>query len=195
MEDLASGSDLPERVLIEAVRNALGRFPTYVRARGAEYFHRRRVDAIERHRDSIQAVVYGTRKYRSAWSRTGDEATPRCSCPAGPWCKHAYALALAVLAEYDRQAGAGRPTWREPSAQAGGWVPTVLEPRDPPDLAAEAEGRVAAELEAWAHRHTSPPSRSLRVVLSVENRAEGAGILLEARVTTPRLKDQERSYQ
>ena len=90
----------------------------------------------------------------------------------GPYCKHAYALALAVLREHDRGGGVGSATWTERPSSS-----------------------VATELEEWAHRHTSAPSRSLRVVLGLENREDGPGVVLEARVTSPRLKDQTRSQQ
>jgi superfamily II DNA or RNA helicase len=170
MEDPASSFDLSGGALIEAVRSALGRFPTYVRVRGAEYFHRRRVGTLEREPDAIRATVHGTHPYRSSWSLNDGQALPRCSCPVGPWCKHAYALALAALAQ---------------------------EPGDRRGLGAfaerEGQARLAAELEQWAHRRTMAPSRALRVVLGLEGRDEGPGVLLEVRVTTPRLKDQPRS--
>ncbi|TMQ72081.1 MAG: hypothetical protein E6K80_03740, partial [Candidatus Eisenbacteria bacterium] len=170
MEDLASRFQLPGRALVEAIRGALGRFPTYVRVRGAEYFHRRRVGALEREPDAIGATVRGTRAYRSAWSLSDGQALPRCSCPVGPWCKHTYALALTALAQ-------------EPGDRRG--LGALAEH--------EGQARLAAELEQWAHRRTMAPSRALRVVLGLEDRDEGPGILLEVRVTTSRLKDQPRS--
>ena len=170
MEDPASSFDLSGRALIEAVRSALGRFPTFVRARGAEYFHRRRVGALEREPDVIRATVHGTRSYRSSWSLSDCQALPRCSCPVGPWCKHTYALALAALAQ-------------EPGDRRG--LGALAE--------REGQARFAAELEQWAHRRTRAPSRALRVVLGLEDREEGPGVLLEVRVTSPRLEDQPRS--
>ena len=157
---------------MDALRRTLERFPAYVRTRGADYFHRRRVGSIELRPDTIQAKVYGTRAYKSGWLWNGSEAIPQCSCPVGPYCKHAYALALAVLREHDRGGGVGSATWTERPSSS-----------------------VATELEEWAHRHTSAPSRSLRVVLGLENREDGPGVVLEARVTSPRLKDQTRSQQ
>ncbi|HET9327593.1 MAG TPA: DEAD/DEAH box helicase [Candidatus Eisenbacteria bacterium] len=157
--------------LIDALRRARERFPAYVRTRGADYFHRRRVGSIELRPDTIQAKVYGTRTYKSGWRWNGHEANPQCSCPVGPFCKHSYALALAVLREHDR-GGAVETTWTERPSSS-----------------------VATELEEWAHRHTTPPSRSLRVVLGLEHRDDGPGVVLEARVTSPRLKDQTRSQQ
>src|SRR5262245_2343511 len=167
MDNPASDADL-----IAALRRALGRFPSFVRVRGAEYFQRRRVGALEREPHAIRATVHGTRHYQTAWLLTDGQAWPRCSCPAGPWCKHSCALALAALAG---EAGTSR------AAGAG----------------AEREGpaQVAAELEEWAHRRTMTPSRSLRVTLGIEDRDEGPGIRLEVRVTTSRLKDQPRSLE
>src|SRR5262245_3555732 len=134
------------RDLLDALRRARERFAAHVRTRGADYFQRRRVGSIELRADSIQAKVYGTRTYKSGWLWNGSEATPQCSCPAGPYCKHAYALALAVLREHDR--GAGEPASRTEDSRAS----------------------VAADLEEWAHRHSTAPSRSLRVVLGLEHR-------------------------
>jgi len=173
MEPSPRGFEPPSLDLIDALRRARERFPTHVRTRGADYFHRRRVGSVELRADSIQAKVYGTRTYKSGWLWNGRETTPLCSCPAGPWCKHAYALALTVLREHDRGAGVPMAPWSE-------------SPR---------EANVAAELEEWAHRHTAVPSRSLRVVLGLEHRDDGPGVVLEARVTSPRLKDQTRSPQ
>ena len=274
MGSLPSGVDRPASDLIASIRNARARFPSHVRARGAEYFHRQRVAALKRTPDAILATVSGTRTYQTAWSWNGDQASPRCSCPVGPWCKHAYALALAAIAEHDRETRRASPepsrgaipveprsarvsdlpnsrrdmdslvngsSWerqyalhrmmapalrrqtldlrplmslldepdpdlrcwrlaREIPIHTGGWLPKPLEAyRDRPDLAAlaerQAQAKVAADLEAWAHRHNAAPSRSLRVVLRIEHRDHGPGILLEARVTTARLKDQPRSQQ
>src|SRR5688500_1761592 len=130
MGSLPSGVDRPPSELISSIRDARSRFPDYVRTRGAEYFRRRRVGAIVRTLDMILASVYGSRTYQTGWSWNGNEATPRCSCPVGPWCKHAYALALAAIAEHDRETGPASP---EPG---GGVIPAEPGPLGASDLSA-----------------------------------------------------------
>src|SRR5262249_44838963 len=113
-----NGFEPPYRELVNALRRARERFPAYIRTRGADYFHRRRVGSIELRSDTVQAKVHGTRAYKTAWVWNGREAIPQCSCPVAPYCKPSYALALAVLSEHERRPGPRTPVWSEPRAES-----------------------------------------------------------------------------
>lgn len=83
--------------------------------------------------------------------------------------------------------------------RAGGWLPAELEPyRRRVDLETRMLQRTrasaAAELVRWAERIARPAQRSLRLVLSLRERASSEIVVSwQARVTTSRLKDQPRT--
>ena len=66
-------------------------------SRGDDYALASRV--IEERLDggNVVARVRGTRVYAVRWTFVENGADPLCSCPAGPLCKHAYAVGLRVL--------------------------------------------------------------------------------------------------
>jgi hypothetical protein len=133
---------LPDE-MIESIRRDAEHFPSYVRHRGREYVVWRRVGPLEIETDLVRATVRGTRNYRTAWRWNGRGVDPSCSCPVGPLCKHAYALALAIIAARNRETPGGE----EPSAetrrpQTAGGRPGFSEP------ARAARPRHEDELEA-----------------------------------------------
>lgn len=75
-------------------------------ARGEDYFEGGQVGAVAEHDGKITAKVQGTRTYRVALRRDGDEADYACTCPVGRdgmFCKHCVAVGLAWL---DQESGA-----------------------------------------------------------------------------------------
>src|SRR5688500_369399 len=82
--------------VIEAIRRDAEHFPPYVRSRGLDYWERGRVGALEIGEGHVRAAVRGSRTYRTGWHWSGAAVDPRCTCPVGPVCKHAYAVALAA---------------------------------------------------------------------------------------------------
>ena len=88
--------------------------------------------------------------------------------------------------------------WRlaqEVARRAQGWLPPALEPfRTRPDLerlkADRARARLADDLLEWVARPQLTTQRSIRLVFSlVDGGWRGAGVSVEARVTTPRITD------
>ena len=84
------------------------------------------------------------------------------------------------------------------AALADGWVPVALQAyRDRPDLDARFVEReraaLAGELLGWASGRSDVARRRLRVVFSIDPRADGAALSFEVRVTTPRLTDTPRT--
>src|SRR6185503_11112479 len=130
----------------------------------------------------------------------GRDADPYCTCPAGPVCKHAYALARAIdAARPDRDAMAAeaeRTRAREARANERhafrGFDPRLEEPWAEP-----VPEDLAEDLNDWVHRRTATPGRTLRVVIGLEAGAEGGRpeVWLEARLTSSRLADAPRSTQ
>jgi len=82
---------------LEMLAIALDAFSARVRQRGAEYADRGRVGRIAVEASGLRAEVRGTTTYEVTWRFDGGAGTPSCTCPVGPWCKHAYALADVIL--------------------------------------------------------------------------------------------------
>ena len=186
--------------LIAAIREDARHFPPHIQRRGRAYLAQRRVGPLEVRSSRIGATVRGTRPYRTAWTWKGANVDPQCSCPAGPVCKHAYALARAIDAErHDgeaqvaaarrreltaRSAAAGREPFRGERFAAG---PPEREPA-PADL--------ANELARWARRHRDAPRQVLRVAAGLDVTSGPTPIIwIEARVDSARLRDAGRSAQ
>ena len=126
-EPLLSLASLPP-AMIEAIRRDAEHFPAFVRNRGREYLVGGRVGPFEIDDHVVRASVRGTHTYRTAWRWNGQSADPTCTCPVAPLCKHAYALARAIVMAHDGddsstatiQAYAGRHgSSREGSAPSG----------------------------------------------------------------------------
>ncbi len=162
------------------VRTESRRLPSTIRDRGRAYLREGRVGPLEIRPDRVSAAVRGTRTYRTSWTWDGQIATPRCTCPAGPWCKHAFALAAAMEDSANDRAAVARPP-RERSP----WNP-------PPGEGADAA--VASDLAEWARRRNEPHDRSLRVVAGVDDGFDGdPAVWIEVRLTGPHLRDAPRS--
>ncbi|MBI4518546.1 MAG: DEAD/DEAH box helicase [Deltaproteobacteria bacterium] len=84
-----------------ALVTELGRFPTYVSDRGRVYAAGGHVGALTFDSLRVHAKVRGTGAYDTQWSWHAGHWLPSCSCPVGPYCKHAYALGCCVLAHDD----------------------------------------------------------------------------------------------
>src|SRR5262245_36646239 len=153
---------------LASIQSETARMPDYLQGRGRTYYHEGRVGPLEVEADRASAPVSGSRTYRTSWHWSGETARPRCTCPAGPWCKHAVALGEAL--KYSE--GTGTPA--------------------PPD----EDMRVAGELARWARLHADGGGRTLRCVLGLEREEGGdASVWLEARVTSARLTDAPRTVR
>ncbi len=118
MTEAARTIETLPREMIESIRQDAGHFPVYVRNRGREYLVWGRVGSLEISDGLVRASVKGTRTYRTGWRWTDGSADPNCTCPVAPLCKHAYALALAVVAAHAE--ATGRPV---PELETGSDVP------------------------------------------------------------------------
>ena len=130
---------------LASIQAEAARMPDYIQGRGRTYFHDGRVGPIEVEAERVSAPLYGSRTYRTSWHWNGDTAKPRCTCPAGPYCKHAVALAEAL--RYSE--GTGDPA------------------------APNEDMRVAGELARWARLHADGGGRTLRCVLGIEREESG----------------------
>jgi superfamily II DNA or RNA helicase len=83
----------------------LASFVTHVRERGVDYAVQGRVGSLAVSDLGFSAMVRGRRDYRTEWHWDGDLWLPECTCKAGPYCKHAYALACCVLDRARRELG------------------------------------------------------------------------------------------
>ena len=84
-------------------------FSAKVRARGQQYAQAGRVGALQVDGECVRAAVRGTDIYETLWEWSGDYWEPDCSCPVGPYCKHAYALASCMVADGVVSSGAVKP--------------------------------------------------------------------------------------
>jgi len=186
---------------LAAVGDETARMPSYLLGRGRTYFHDGRVGPIEVESDHVSAPVYGSRTYRTSWTWNGEVARPRCTCPAGPWCKHVVALAEALkfsngsgrpaddarvageLAEWARRhADSGARTLRavlglerEETGDAAVWIEVrVTSPRlsDAPRTPRQIQS-LAAELRADPRLVSPPQARLLRVLARILPFARG----------------------
>jgi superfamily II DNA or RNA helicase len=83
----------------------LASFPSHIRERGARYAAEGRVGLLVVSDLEVSAVVRGSADYRTAWAWDRELWLPECTCPAGPYCKHAYALACTVLVRVRDEVG------------------------------------------------------------------------------------------
>jgi len=103
----------------QALRQELEHFGSRVKMRGEHYARHGRVGAVNFGSREFTAPVRGSSgSYRAGWFRDGRFWFPECTCPVGPQCKHAYALALVVLGK--RPVGAAADDFkREPRREDG----------------------------------------------------------------------------
>ncbi len=99
-EPLLTLASLPA-AMIEAIRRDAEHFPVFVRNRGREYLIGGRVGPLEIEGHVVRASIRGSHTYRTAWRWNGQSADPSCTCPVAPLCKHAYALARAIIVARD----------------------------------------------------------------------------------------------
>ena len=93
--DLEPG-DLLDEVLGE-LHLTITRFPRAVARRGLDYFVRRRVRQPVFAPGQVTAAVRGSETYQTSWRLGASGWRSACSCPVGPICKHAYALACVLV--------------------------------------------------------------------------------------------------
>ena len=95
----AGATGTPAERLAE-LRAALADFPPRVATRGRHYALEGRVGDVELSPTGFSAVVEGTDLYDCGWEWLDEVGwCPDCSCPVGPECKHAYAVAYILLKE------------------------------------------------------------------------------------------------
>jgi superfamily II DNA or RNA helicase len=103
---VAHDGGMPPVDALRGIVSKLRAFPAMVRHRGSDYARDGRVGRLIFEDDAVRAKVHGTKPYDAAWSWDTLEAThPSCTCPVGPYCKHAYALACCLLAAAHTEAG------------------------------------------------------------------------------------------
>jgi hypothetical protein len=181
---------------IDAIRTNAAHFPAQIQSRGRSYLAEGRVGQLEVEKNRISATVRGRQNYRTVWQWDGNTANPRCTCPDGPICKHAFALARAIDgARHDRTATDAdrhvrdrrqRERRRDPFRGA-----PFGENQIPPE---RARAELTSDLVHWARRHAESPTRVVRAVFGLHSDAGGRpGVWMEVRLTTPRLVDAPRS--
>ncbi len=92
----------PATIEADRLRDLLSSFPlftTHTRENGEEYADTGRVVSCAIENGRIHAEVMGTQVYETEWHWYDGEWDCACSCPVEVYCKHAYAVALRVLAE------------------------------------------------------------------------------------------------
>src|SRR5205085_1992075 len=119
----------------------LASFLSNVRARGMEYAAMGRVGQLAVSELGFAALVRGRIEYRTSWHWDDGDSMwrPECTCPASPYCKHAYALACcavdrarAALGFFDRRiARLVPPSIPRPPAAATA-IPTAMSGPQPP---------------------------------------------------------------
>jgi len=98
--DAASTPPVPLRP--ELLRDLLSSFPlftTQTRSRGVDYAESGRVLTYDAGDGRIHSKVMGSQAYETEWQWYDGEWDCACSCPVEVYCKHAYAVALRVLAD------------------------------------------------------------------------------------------------
>jgi superfamily II DNA or RNA helicase len=95
---MADDGGMPPSDVLRGVVTKLRAFSPMTRHRGQDYAREGRVGRLIFEDDTVRATVHGTEIYDAswAWDRVG-AITPGCTCPVGPYCKHAYALACCLL--------------------------------------------------------------------------------------------------
>ncbi len=177
---------------IEAIRVNSEHFPSYIQSRGRSYLAEGRLGPLEVEPNRISTTSRGGRSYRTRWQwEDGGTADPQCTCPAGPICKHAFALARAIDQAWRDHAGPGSRTTERARSPFRGAAP----PRDPPPPEL-LRTELADDLAHWARRRIEAPTRVLRAVIGLHRTEAGSpGMWLEARVTANRQADAPRSAQ
>jgi len=83
---------------LDELAATLPQFSQAVAKRGRDYANTRRVGPLHVEGSLVTAAVFGTDTYATSWEWIEDQWYPECTCPVGPYCKHAYAVACRVLA-------------------------------------------------------------------------------------------------
>ena len=100
------GGMMPPADALRGVVAKLRAFSPITRNRGQGYARDGRVGRLFFEDDSVRAKVHGTEVYDTSWSWDVVEVcAPSCTCPVGPYCKHAYALACCLLAAAEAEHG------------------------------------------------------------------------------------------
>ncbi|MBI5380653.1 MAG: DEAD/DEAH box helicase [Opitutae bacterium] len=146
-------------VALAALRTWLAEFNSRTRERGEEYLKLGRVKKVWTGADHfVEAEVAGQTLYAVTLFLTRGEWSSQCSCPMGGECKHAYAAALAWIAEVE-SGGTGvvapqpvdepPPLWvkktKVPSFREQ-WTPILAEKLGRP--LTDSEGRLLGQLAA-----------------------------------------------
>ncbi len=171
---------------VRLLADAISVFPKPTRQRGRAYALDGRVRRIARHGPLIEAEVLGTQRYETCWEwdeRLGWSSD--CSCPVAFDCKHAYAVGWIATqaAQPPARDGRERRARREP-------VDAAPSRR----VEEEAQEQLAFALADWASRRDVAASRSLRLVLRPAKDRGWGPLELEARLTSPRVQDEPRSF-
>jgi len=117
-EELSFALPPPQRAAFLA---ALDGFSPRIRHRGRDYVRKGRVGEIAVGADVVTAAVTGTEIYGVAWRFDGRRWKASCTCPVGPRCKHAYAVAWSLVREahpMPSPAPAPRPAARPAAARS-----------------------------------------------------------------------------
>lgn len=166
--------EAPSAEMLDAIKANAEHFPSYIQSRGRSYLSDGRVGPPEVEPNQIRATVRGSRNYRTQWLWDGHTADPHCTCPAGPICKHAYALAEAIdgtrhhrvpVAELRARARGDRSAdVRHPPGRDG-------EPQGVEPLPERVRAEMTSDLAQWARRHVEAPARVVRAVFGKIGRA------------------------
>ena len=170
LPDDVAGSFTPEA--LASLAETLRAFPRYLQVRGGEYARGGRVWELTREGDGFRAKVQGSRSYLTRWRHDDPRWAPTCSCPSGPWCKHAFGTGLLVIA-------AARRSGRFASDALDGlfstdWLPEAA----PPPASAPGAGREPAT--SHSRRHARSPIQTLRDGLPWERHHAALALLREA---------------
>ena len=178
--------------MLRAIRSDAAHFPPEIQSRGRQYHSQGRVGSLDVQPTRVGANVRGSRSYRTVWEWDGFHADPRCTCPASPVCKHAYALAQAIHsahrdALFGNGHGPGGPRPSDP-AQASASAARLRDSREHESAA------LADDLAQWARHHAKAPAHTLRAAFALDLDETGRPLLaMEVRVTTPRTSDAPRT--
>ena len=123
---------------------ALMGFPALIRQRGQGYVEDGRVGPLVFEAGRTWATVHGATRYVTSWRLDESGWRSTCTCPAGPECKHAFALGTELIALRESDAGI-----------ASGDLDLLLM-RLPPGRVLAAAGDVAAR----SSTATPPPTTS-----------------------------------
>ncbi len=94
------------------MRDEIDAFPSGAQARGRIYAEESRVSGLRVERTRVDATVRGALVYTTSWWWAGGRWDHSCTCPIGEFCKHAFAVALAVLEGGEHEEDGGQPLAR-----------------------------------------------------------------------------------